>query len=307
VKFGLHLDNAQNLHPDEVVNSWLEWVTIADTHGFDYVSVVDHLVPFPDFRAKDLPLFDPWQMLAAIACQTRHVKLLTLVSNASVQHPAVLAKRAATLDVISAGRMVLGLGAGGYAADETAVGALRASQSERYARLEECIVTLQKLWTGKQVTHQGQFINLVNYTSAPTPRQTPRILIAGKSRAILELAARRGSASNFAFTDPAKTQILVHRLSEALSRAGKSVEAFDITLLDRIFVAKSDAQARDSWKNSGSPRVDGHPGLIGGPETLALKLRQLSEAGVNTLFGMFSDATSLQQFCTDVIPRLRQR
>lgn len=305
MKFGLHLHDTLSLDPDAVISNWQEMVSAADTQGFEYVSVSDHLVPFPNLKARNTPLFDPWQLLAAYACQTQQVTLLTLASNASIHHPTSVAKRAVTLDRLSHGRMMLGLGAGGYTPDEAAVGQLRTSQTERYARLGECIDTVQKLWTGEEVSVESQFVSLLGYTSAPAPVHSPRILIAGKSQAILSLAATRGSACNFAFADPEQTQALVSRLERLLSNAQRSLKDFEVTLLDRVFIADSDASAKRAWQGAGSPVVhDGHPGLIGGPETLIHRLSQLEQAGANTVFCMFQDVASLRHFSEEVMTRI---
>ena len=134
MKFGIHLDCAQPADAIELLTEWRRSVVFADQHGFDYVSVVDHHVPFPSFRPANAPLFDPWQLLATYALETKHLALLTLVSNGSVVHPTKLAKQAATLDVLSGGRAILGIGAGGYTSDEDALGIHNRSQKERNAQ-----------------------------------------------------------------------------------------------------------------------------------------------------------------------------
>ena len=305
MKFGLHLDNAQIHDPSTIVSDWSEAVAFADGAGFDYISVVDHLVPFPDFRPRSAPLFDPWQLLSAFAALTKNVKLLTLVNNGSISHPTRLAKQAATLDTVSQGRMMLGLGAGGYQLDEAAMNLSLRSQRDRYAMLEECIDFVMELWTGHEVSKQGKFYALDGYTSSPVPQSPPNLLVAGKSSAILRIAAFKASACNFAFTNVDVLNGLVANLQALLEEAGRNLKDFDVTLLDRVFIASSDEQAHQAWQAAGAPIVNGHPGLVGGPARLVREIAALENSGANTLFCMFQNLASQRLFAEQVLPQLR--
>ncbi len=306
MRFGLHLDNDRTNSPRDAISAWRKSVAIADTTGFDYISVVDHLVPFPSFRPKQIPLFDPWQLLADFAAQTCNVTLLTLVSNGSIAHPVRLAKQVATLDVLSDGRMMLGLGAGGYEADEAAIGMPIRTQSERLARLSECIDVLSTLWNGGDTSANGRFYPLDGYTSSPSPVSSPKLLIAGKSRQILRLAAHKASACNFAFTEIGALDALIKRLQTDLLAAGRNLQTFEVTLLDRVFVGASDEVAEQAWRAAGAPTVLGHRGLIGGVAKVVRDLKFLQKTGVNTIFCMFQNPESVSRFAHEVLPQLQQ-
>jgi alkanesulfonate monooxygenase SsuD/methylene tetrahydromethanopterin reductase-like flavin-dependent oxidoreductase (luciferase family) len=306
MKFGLHLDSSINRSATSIISHWQKLVSIADASGFDYVSVVDHLVPFPYFRPIDTPLFDPWQLLTAFATKTKNVTLLTLVSNASISHPTRLAKQASTLDIISEGRMMLGLGAGGYAADDSALGINRRSQKERFARLDESADILRMLWTGGETSYQGRWHSLDCYTSSPTPLSEPRLLIAGKSKPILHIAAHRASACNFAFTDSTELKILIAQFEDVLELTTKTLDDIEVTLLDRVFIGASNEDANRQWHEAGAPTVNGHPGLIGGAELLVENIVTLEEAGADTLFLMFNNLEALQRFSDDVVSQFQK-
>src|SRR3989454_9595970 len=109
--------------------------------------------------------------LAAIAARTRKVRLGTAVLLLSLYHPLTVAEEAAMVDRISAGRLILGVGAG-YAPEEFA--AFGYSIKERGSRLEESALLLQRLWTEENVTHHGRHFHLDNVTIAPRPLQHPR-------------------------------------------------------------------------------------------------------------------------------------
>lgn len=307
MKFGLHLDNATATDAAAVIDTWLNGVSIADAAGFSYVSVVDHQVPFPEIRTRQAVLFDAWQVLSAIAMETENVTLLTLVTNGSLVHPVKLAKQAATLDVLSRGRMLLGLGAGGYARDEAALGLTRATQSERYARLTECIELVQALWRGREVTYRGDHYALERYISSPVPVKSPRLLVAGKSERILQLVASRASACNFAFTGVQQLDALMRNLTTALEAADRPGENVEVTLLDRVFPGTSNEAALQAWRAAGAPVVNGHPGLIGSVEHLVEEISRLQHAGADTLFCMFNDMPALRLFAQEVLPALQSQ
>ena len=121
-----------------------------------------------------------WLTLAAMALVTKRIRLLTLVTNASVRHPVAIAKTAASLDRLSKGRMTLGLGAGGYAADNHALGIDHANSQERIDRLNETVAAIRLLWSGNAVTHRGRYYSFANLISQPTPVHRPDVLVAGR-------------------------------------------------------------------------------------------------------------------------------
>ena len=306
MKLGLHLDNANTYETNELLANWREMVAIADSGGFDYVSVVDHLVPFPSFRSNALPLLDPWQLLASFAVLTNKVTLLTLVSNGSLIPPVRLAKQIASLAALSGDRVMLGIGAGGYELDEAALGLAKRNQVTRYEYLQESLEVIQRLWAEEFVTFAGRHHQLESVTSSPRPNQTPDILIAGKSRRVLELAAEYGAACNFAFTGEDELQILIDSVDTLLHAQGRARSGFDVTLLDRVFLDATTAEAEARWQAAGSPLVNGHRGLVGSAEELLTQFSRLQNIGVDTLFCMFQTPIDVERFCREVVPNIEQ-
>ncbi|MHB8566463.1 MAG: LLM class flavin-dependent oxidoreductase [Nitrososphaerales archaeon] len=134
---------------------------------------------------------DTWSLLPGIALNTRKARILPLVTDNVVRHPGILAKMTATVDIISKGRLVFGIGAGfigppGYAT--------------RLKMLDESLQVMLKLWTEEQLSSfKGEFYNLDNAESLPKPMQKPHppILIGGSGEQILDLVAKYGNMSNF--------------------------------------------------------------------------------------------------------------
>lgn len=303
MKFGLHLDSTGAGNAAALYAQWSEQVQLCDAAGFKYVSVVDHLVPFPGFKPVMTPLFDAWQMLTAFAVQTTNVTLLTLVHNAPLSHPVRLAKQAATLDVISQGRMMLGLGAGGYPADDAALNLIGRSQQERYARLSESIEIVRSLWRGQAVSFRGAWYELDEIHSSPVPGRDPELLLAGRSDAILRLVAQHGDACNFAFLPEDGIIERVSRLASLVQDTPRTLQDIEVSVLDRIYIGRSENDALKSWRDAGAPKVNDHAGLVGSAENLISRIHALQQAGVETLFCMFPDLSALQLFAVSVLPQ----
>jgi alkanesulfonate monooxygenase SsuD/methylene tetrahydromethanopterin reductase-like flavin-dependent oxidoreductase (luciferase family) len=186
VRFGLFIG--------QVGMSWSELVerfTLADELGFDHAWLVDHLVPTdPPF---DRSIFEAWTSLAALASLTRRVRLGVLVTSNTFRHPSLLAKQAVTVDHISGGRLILGIGTGWYPDEHRRFGIEFPPAAVRIERLEEALEILSQLQAGTEVTHRGRHYELDGARGLPPPIQRPRIpiLIAAHRPRMLRLAARR--------------------------------------------------------------------------------------------------------------------
>src|SRR5512142_1853280 len=122
--FGLHLPNYTfpATAPERLFERTVEQARAAEDAGFSLVTVMDHLNQIPGIGVPDEPMMAGWSVLAALARETKRVRLSTLVSGVTYRNPALLAKTATTLDVISGGRAILGLGAAWYDAEHEAFG-----------------------------------------------------------------------------------------------------------------------------------------------------------------------------------------
>jgi probable F420-dependent oxidoreductase len=158
----------------------------AEDLGFDTVVVADHLVD---------GLVAPVVALATLAETTTRVRLGTLVLNNDWRHPAVLAREAATLDLVSDGRLELGLGAGHAEPEYAEVGVPFDRPAARVARLEESVEVLRRLFDGDAVTLEGQAYRLAAHRLYPVRR--PRLLVGGNGDRVLRLAARAADIVGF--------------------------------------------------------------------------------------------------------------
>jgi alkanesulfonate monooxygenase SsuD/methylene tetrahydromethanopterin reductase-like flavin-dependent oxidoreductase (luciferase family) len=146
------------------------WKTV-DEGGFDSLWLFDHFVPMGPTRAGDI--FEAWTLLAAMAEVTRRVHIGSIVTGNGYRHPGVLAKMAVTVDHLSAGRLVMGIGAGGDDYADTMLGLAARPAPERIGRLDEACQVLKLLWTEEVATFTGVHYRLEQAVSDPKPIQRP--------------------------------------------------------------------------------------------------------------------------------------
>src|SRR5882724_4239089 len=177
VRFGVTLP--------QIKRTWAEVRAAAlefDRLGFDSVWVCDHLygVPLPN-----LPIFEAWSELAAVAAITERVQLGTLVTPPFFRNPGVFAKQLATIDHISNGRVIAGLGGGWFASEFEGFGLPFPSLRERLRALEETCEILTRLWSEPSVTFAGKHFRLQDAICEPKPVRRPPILIGGGGERVL--------------------------------------------------------------------------------------------------------------------------
>jgi probable F420-dependent oxidoreductase len=216
----------------------------AEGAGYDAVFVPDHVV-FPDDVDSrypyspdgsfpfplDTPLYDPWVLLTSIAAATTTIKLGTGVYVLALRHPFVTARAVTSLDVVSGGRVVLGVGAGWLAEEFTALGL---DPKRRFSRTEECIEVLRALWTEATPSYHGRHFDFdaVHFAPRPVSDPHPPILLGGESDRALERAARLGDGwmSGGTASDVAEIEATVTKLRALREQCGATTP-FDVTVL----------------------------------------------------------------------------
>jgi alkanesulfonate monooxygenase SsuD/methylene tetrahydromethanopterin reductase-like flavin-dependent oxidoreductase (luciferase family) len=168
---------------------WLESARRLDAAGYAGLWAWDHFVGRGD---KTVPVVENWTILSMAAASTSRATVGPFVLNVMNRHPAVVARMAATLQIASGGRLVLGLGIGGAPWEHRAYGLDFPEAPERVARLEEAVAVMRALWTGGPVSRPSSFYPLKDATAHPVPVPPPPIVIGGETVAGARLAARIG-------------------------------------------------------------------------------------------------------------------
>ena len=209
----------------------------AESLGFDSLWVGDH-VAFP------APILDPLQVLACFASHTRRVRLGTCVYLLPLRHPTVVAKMVSSLDVITGGRVIFGVGVGGEFPGEFQASGVPVN--ERGARTNEAIAVLRELWRGTETGHSGRFFGIDRVCLKPPPVQSggPPIWIGGRSEAALRRTARYGDGYVGYLLSPDGFQRRLDRIRALAGELGREAQRIVPALMTFALVDADVSAAR---------------------------------------------------------------
>ncbi len=226
IRFGIQTPQQHTTWP-EILSLWQE----IDTLGYDTAWVFDHFLPI--FSDPTGPCLEAWTALSALAMATRKVRLGVMVTGNTYRHPAVLAKMATTVDIISGGRLILGIGAGWFEQEHQEYGIPFHSTGGRLRRLEEAIEIIKRLWTEERANFSGRYHELRNASFNPKPLQQPHppIMIgASGENMALGIVARHAQMWN-SFGTPEVFRHKIGRLNDHCERAGRDPAIIEKSVL----------------------------------------------------------------------------
>ena len=204
-------------------DSMREAAIAVDELGFDWLLTSDHLVASGDYEPDpDGPIFEAWQLVAAWAAITKQVRIGVMVSGVMLRHPALVAKMAITMDHISHGRAICGLGAGWFRQEAEMFGMRWPSTGERLAHLEEAAEICRSLFDQQRTTHQGHYYHLTDAVAAPKPIQShlPLLVGGGGEHRTMRIAARHADIRN-TFGSPASMKRKIALLLRYCTEVGR--------------------------------------------------------------------------------------
>jgi F420-dependent oxidoreductase-like protein len=180
-KFGVQLPNFSGVDSADLFEHVADLATTAEDTGFDSVWVMDHFFQLPPLGGPDQPMLEAYTLLGALAARTARVQLGTLVTGVTYRNPAILAKIVTTLDVISRGRAILGIGGAWYDVEHQALGVDFPGAGVRLDMLEEAVQVCRAMFTGDDVSFSGSHYRLDHARNLPRPVRAggPKIMIGG--------------------------------------------------------------------------------------------------------------------------------
>jgi F420-dependent oxidoreductase-like protein len=200
----------------------------ADDAGFDRISVMDHVWQIGAYGPPEHEMLEAYTTLGFLAAHTSRAKLLTLVTGVVYREPGLLAKIVTTLDVLSGGRAMLGIGAAWNEEESRGLGLPFPPTAERFERLEEALQIVQRMWSGSEAPYQGRHYELARPLNRPQPltRPHPPILIGGGGeKKTLRFVARYAQACNlFPGPDLAHKLDILRAHCEAEGRSYDDIE-----------------------------------------------------------------------------------
>jgi F420-dependent oxidoreductase-like protein len=200
--FGYHMPNYTfaGAHGGETFDRYLEQATAAEAAGFDMVTVMDHLYQIRGIGPETEPMMEAYTTLAAMAARTSRVKLATLVTGVTYRNPALVVKMVTTLDVISKGRAIMGMGAAWNDSEHAGYGFEFPPIGERMDRLEEAVTIAKLMFTQDRPSFEGKHYRIERALNVPRPVQPggPKILIGGGGeKRTLKILARHGDMGHW--------------------------------------------------------------------------------------------------------------
>ncbi len=230
--FGLHLPNYTfaDLPPERLFDRIVELAVAADEAGFSLVTVMDHFYQIQGVGPETDPMLEAYATLAALSQRTSHVRLGALVSGVTYRNPAFLAKQVTTLDVLSGGRAMLGLGAAWNETEHRGYGYDFPPIRERMDRLDEALTICRAMFTEERPSFDGRYYRIEAARNVPRPIQAggPPIMIGGGGeQRTLKIAARHADMTHWfplgLETLRHKTEVLAMHC-EAIGRDPASIE-----------------------------------------------------------------------------------
>ena len=277
----------------------------AENNGFVWFSVMDHLIQIGGVGAPDEPFMEGWTVLSALAAVTSRIRLATLATSVGYRNPAHLAKIAAGVDLISRGRLTLGIGAGYLEAEYRQYGwEFPARPAVRIRQMEEAVRLILAMWTEKRTTFHGRYFHVEDAILEPKPVQRPRppVMIAGGGEQLtLRAVARLADACNVG-GDPAMVRHKLSVLRGHCDTAQRDYDTIEKTHNNSWLLARDAAAVaakRERLAGRGPLR-----GFVGTMSEAIDLIGQYQDAGVQLLINSDyrNDAETNELLASDVMP-----
>lgn len=289
----------------------LNHAEMAEELGYDAIWVSEHI-------AFHVPTFDAVTTMAALAARTSTIRIGSAIVILPLRPPAAVAKSVSTLDIISGGRVTLGIGVGGEFPKEFEVCGVPVS--ERGGRTNEAIEVMRALWTQDSASYHGTYFQFTEVAMMPKPVQVggPPIIIGGRSDAALRRAARLGDGYMPYLFTPEQFTTGLDKVQTYAAEAGRQLDRFQATLYQFIYVAdtyddafqQANKQLSANYNQPFDKLVDRYC-AVGTPDACITRLQAYIDAGARDiiLVPTTSDAADFerqaQRLARDVIPHFR--
>jgi F420-dependent oxidoreductase-like protein len=235
MKLGIHFMNfTLPGEPQTLAGLVSNTAKIADAGGVNSFTFMDHWFQMEAFSNAHDPMLEGYTSLGFVAGQTSRMKLGLLVTGVTYRYPALLAQIVTTLDVLSSGRAVLGIGAAWYEREHLAHGVPYPPISERFERLEETLQICKQFWSGDEGPYDGKYYQLTETICQPKPIQAggPKIMIGGSGeKKTLKLVARYADQTNLFAPSPDEVAHKLDVLREHCDAEGRDFSTIENTII----------------------------------------------------------------------------
>ena len=303
VQFGLlvpqgwRMDLVGIADPVEAYETMTRVALEAEALGFASIWLFDHFHTVP--KPTQEVTFECWTSTAALARDTKRVRIGQMVTCNGYRNPALLAKMASTVDVLSHGRLDFGIGAGWYEQEFRAYGYDYPEAPERLRHLREAVQVILAMWTQNEAVFEGKYYHINGAINQPKGVQKPHIPMligGGGERVTLKLVAQYGDACNIGHLDNAGLEHKFAVLKQHCEDIGRDYNTIKRTVLFNCAIAETDdaamAKAAPFTRNIPSERLR-EQALIGTPDTIRRRLAEIEEAGAQEIILFMPDSKDL--------------
>jgi F420-dependent oxidoreductase-like protein len=300
ITLDLHLPNFNypGTGPDQVFDKLVEIATTAEESGFSSISLMDHLHQIPVVGPPENWMFEGNTMLAALAARTSKVTLGLLVGGVTYRNPALHAKIATTIDVISGGRAWLGIGAAWFEDEHRAYGYEFPPLKIRFEMLEEALQIFRAMFTQDRASFEGKHFRVDGAMNNPKPLRGDLPIVIGGSgeRKTLRMVAQYADGCNV-FGDPAQAKHLMDVLASHCERLGRDPAEITKTRTGVVLVGRTHEAALakvEGLKELGYPAERVASAMIGDPDSIAEQAAAFLDAGIEGLTMSIPDVHDLE-------------
>lgn len=300
------------LTPGPAKGATRRWLDDLDACLPQFTDHVKSLWASDHFFWEDAPTYEAWTTMAYLAAHYPQFDIGSSVLGQSYRNPAMLAKSVATLQDLSNGRCILGIGAGWKEDEHDAYGYPFGSPKVRLEQLEDTLEIVKRLWQepGK-VTYHGKHYHVKDAYCEPKPSPVPPILVGGAGNKTIQLAARYADMWNLSDADIARYTERLTIVKKACAAINRDPASLRLTWLGRLSPGKTDAEARERAEHQGRNHYKGwklDQAFVGTPERIVEEVKAFIDVGVNyfifEIVGL-PDPEVVQLVVDDVLPGIR--
>lgn len=299
LQFGLSLPQGWTMElasikdPVEAYETMTSVARTADEEGYSSLWLVDHFHTVP--RPSQEVTFECWTTTAAVARDTSRIRIGQMVTCNSYRNPALLAKMASTVDVLSHGRLNFGIGAGWHEHEYRGYGYDYPDAPTRLRHLREALQVILAMWTQEEAVFEGEYYQVLGAINQPKGVQKPHIpiLIGGAGEKVtLKLVAQYGDACNvYGDLETIKHKFAV--LKEHCATVGRDYDSIRRTSGALCCIDETDEKAQAKFPAAMRGRPTAAGALVGSPDTIRQRLAELEDAGVQEMILGFPDILQL--------------
>jgi len=276
---------------------------------FDSAWICDHFIPWAEFVSKEVPNLEGFTAVAYFSALYRKLKWGNVVLCNSYRNPALLAKMGATLQNLSNGRFILGIGAGWKKDEYLAYGYCFPTASVRIKQLEEAVQIIRMMWINGKATFHGKYYEVIDAVCEPRPNPVPPIMIGGGGEKLtLRVVAKYADWWNVPNVSPKIYKHKLGVLKEHCIAVNRDFDEIVKTLANIVAIAKSDREAFEmAYKSQFIRKGFEENYIIGDPEQVVKKIKEYVDLGVTYFILRFLDFPSVEGaklFFEEVVPRL---